>query len=113
MAEHIERSAASSILADRGFDDLTEVAQEGNALWEARLDLANTIKIVRHRIEQSRQRNITIGEENTKATLIDPILTAPRLELGKLRRKSVMNTRAGHRIIPWITLCFKAQRRAC
>jgi predicted type IV restriction endonuclease len=43
---------------------------------EARLDLANTIDVVRQRIEQSRQRTITIGEENTKATLIDPILTA-------------------------------------
>jgi predicted type IV restriction endonuclease len=41
----------------------------------ARLDLANTRDVVRKRIEQSRQRT-TIGEENTKATLIDPILTA-------------------------------------
>jgi predicted type IV restriction endonuclease len=46
---------------------------------EARLDLANTtdvVRQVRQRIEQIRQRTAAIGEENTKATLIDPILTA-------------------------------------
>src|ERR1019366_6030427 len=43
---------------------------------EARLDLANTIDVVRKRIEQTRQRTVPIGEQNTKATLIDPVLTA-------------------------------------
>ena len=43
---------------------------------QARLDLANTTDLVRRRIEQTRQRTVPIGEQNTKATLIDPVLTA-------------------------------------
>src|ERR1039458_9447725 len=43
---------------------------------EARLDLANTRDVVRQRIEKSRQRTITIGEENTKLALVGPIITA-------------------------------------
>ena len=36
--------------------------------------VANTIEKLRKRIEQIRERNEIIGEENTKATLIDPLL---------------------------------------
>ncbi|MCL6546555.1 MAG: type I restriction enzyme HsdR N-terminal domain-containing protein [Bryobacteraceae bacterium] len=38
--------------------------------------VANTIEVLRKRIEQIRERKEIIGEENTKATLIDPLLAA-------------------------------------
>ena len=34
MVERIEPPDASSLLADREFGDLTDLAQEGNALWK-------------------------------------------------------------------------------
>jgi len=38
--------------------------------------VANAIEVLRKRIQQIRERNEIIGEENTKATLIDPLLAA-------------------------------------
>lgn len=38
--------------------------------------LANAIEVLRKRIQQIRERKEIIGEENTKATLIDPLLEA-------------------------------------
>ncbi len=41
-----------------------------------RLGLADTVGVVRKRIEQIRERKEAIGEQNTKAALIDPVLAA-------------------------------------
>jgi len=38
--------------------------------------IANAIEVLRKRIQQIRERKESIGEENTKATLIDPLLEA-------------------------------------
>lgn len=38
--------------------------------------VANAVEVLRKRIQQIRERNEIIGEENTKATLIDPLLAA-------------------------------------
>ena len=38
--------------------------------------LSETLATVRKRIQQIRERKETIGEENTKATLIEPVLAA-------------------------------------
>src|ERR1039458_7572905 len=43
---------------------------------QMRPGLANAIDVVRKRIQQIRDRKETIGEQNTKAALIDPILIA-------------------------------------
>lgn len=43
---------------------------------QVRPGLANTIDVVRKRIQQMRDRKEIIGEQNTKAALIDPILMA-------------------------------------
>jgi|HubBroStandDraft_1064217.scaffolds.fasta_scaffold110730_2 hypothetical protein len=42
----------------------------------AQSSLADTLTIIRKRIQQIRDRKEMIGEENTKATLIEPVLTA-------------------------------------
>jgi hypothetical protein len=43
---------------------------------QVRPGLANAIDVVRKRIQQIRDRKEIIGEQNTKAALIDPILVA-------------------------------------
>jgi predicted type IV restriction endonuclease len=43
---------------------------------QVRPGLANAIDVVRKRVQQIRDRKETIGEQNTKAALIDPILIA-------------------------------------
>ena len=43
---------------------------------QVRPGLANAIDVVRKRIQQIRDRKVIIGEQNTKAALIDPILIA-------------------------------------
>src|SRR5580692_2882210 len=43
---------------------------------QARLGLANAVEVVRKRIQQIRDRKEMLGEQNTKAALIDPILVA-------------------------------------
>jgi hypothetical protein len=43
---------------------------------QVRLGLPNALEIVRKRIQQIRDRKEMIGEQNTKSTLIDPILVA-------------------------------------
>ena len=43
---------------------------------QVRLGLANAVDVVRKRIQQIRDRKEIIGEQNTKAALIDPILIA-------------------------------------
>ena len=72
---------------------------------QAQLALANAIDIVRKRIQQIRDRKEVIGEQNTKAALIDPILTA--LSHGTCRRltRFGVNTGASPRTTPSITLC--------
>jgi len=45
-------------------------------LMQVRLALANAIDLVRKRIQQLQDRHESIGEQNTKATMIEPILTA-------------------------------------
>src|SRR5216684_7825944 len=50
--------------------------QEASELMQVRLGLANAIDVVRKRIQQIRDRKEIIGEQNTKAALIDPLLVA-------------------------------------
>jgi len=46
--------------------------------------LSDTLLTVRRRIERIRKRKQSIGEQNTKAVLIDPILAALEWDLGEL-----------------------------
>src|SRR5258708_3019310 len=50
--------------------------QEASEFMQVRLGLANAVEVVRKRIQQVRDRKEIIGEQNTKAALIDPILIA-------------------------------------
>jgi type I site-specific restriction endonuclease len=55
-----------------------------------RLGLANAIDVVRKRIQQIRDRKEIIGEQNTKAALIDPLLVAlgwDLQEIDEIRRE--------------------------
>jgi hypothetical protein len=45
-------------------------------LIQARPVLSNAVDVVRKRIQQVRDRKDVLGEQNTKAALIDPILIA-------------------------------------
>jgi hypothetical protein len=50
------------------------------------------VEVIRNRIQQVRDRKELIGEQNTKAALIDPLLTAMGWEPpGKYRRKPQNN----------------------
>ena len=57
---------------------------------QVRLGLANAIDVVRKRIQQIRDRKEIIGEQNTKAALIDPLLVAlgwDLQEIDEIRRE--------------------------
>lgn len=51
---------------------------------QMQMGLAGAIEVVRKRIQQIRDRKEIIGEQNSKAALIDPILTALGWDLGVL-----------------------------
>lgn len=46
--------------------------------------LLNALEKVRERIRRARQRGETIGEQNTKAALIDPVLAALGWDVGDI-----------------------------
>ena len=65
-------------------------------MMQVRLGLANAIDVVRKRIQQIRDRKEIIGEQNTKAALIDPLLVAlgwDLQEIDEIRREYRRNRR--------------------
>lgn len=55
-------------------------------MMQVRLALANAMDVVRKRMHQIRDRKEMIGEQNTKAALIDPVLTALGWDFGACQR---------------------------
>ncbi len=52
------------------------LALEAAAMEPSQAHLASAVEVIRKRIQQIRDRKETIGEQNTKAALIDPLLSA-------------------------------------
>jgi hypothetical protein len=78
---------------------------QGLKTMQVRPVLSNAIEVVRKRIQQNRDRKEILGEQNTKAALIDPILVALGWDLQEIDEVRREFRRKAGRTIPSITLC--------
>lgn len=77
-------------------------------------DLIKTVETIRKRIHQIRDRHEAIGEQNTKATLVEPLLMALGWDLQEIDEVRREHRRKPHRkITRSITRCFLIGTNAC